>query len=165
MNAKMHKILPHRFFPYAEYSLWVDGSVEILPGTNIQELIDTYLKDADICVFKHPWRNCLYEEANVCLERKLDEKEKILSQIDFYKWDNYPEDNNLYECGAILRKHTSGTNIFNEMWWEEITRYSKRDQLSFPYSANKAHIQVNTFPGHLSTNDNPYFKVHPHNPK
>ena len=55
-NAKIHKILPHIFFPEATYSLWIDGSVKINRAFPIRQWIEEYLGEHDLAVFKHPAR-------------------------------------------------------------------------------------------------------------
>jgi hypothetical protein len=50
---------------------------------------------------------------------------------------------------------------FNEAWYAEIRRHSRRDQLSFDYMAQKLGLKYNVFPGTLISN--PYFERHPHN--
>ena len=54
-----HKVLAHRFFE-TQYSLWVDGSIRI--NVDIRALIDRYLDGADLALFMHPDRDCLYDE-------------------------------------------------------------------------------------------------------
>lgn len=100
-----------------------------------------------MAVFKHSERKCIYTEAKVCCERKLDNVEIIKKQIDLYKSEGYPENNNLSECSVILRRHTPKIIEFNEAWWEEIKKYSRRDQLSFDYVRKKFDISVNYFAG------------------
>jgi hypothetical protein len=60
----------------------------------------------------------------------------------------------------MLRRHTPAVNAFNEAWWDEIARGSKRDQLSFPYVARKVGLRYGTFPGTLL--DNPLFLLGRH---
>lgn len=146
-NAKIHKILSHKYFPNCEYSLWVDGSIKIKFEFDFEKLIQIYLRNHDMAVFKHSERKCIYTEAKVCCERKLDNVEIIKKQIDLYKSEGYPENNNLSECSVILRRHTPKIIEFNEAWWEEIKKYSRRDQLSFDYVRKKFDISVNYFAG------------------
>lgn len=47
----------------------------------------------------------------------------------------------------------------NNLWWDELTRGSKRDQLSFNYAAFRVGVPYNT----LEVEDvyeNPYFRRH-----
>ena len=70
-NAKVHKLLPHEYFPQAEYSLWIDGSIVIISTLPLEQWADTYLREHDLAVFQHPNRTCLYDEALYCLHKQL----------------------------------------------------------------------------------------------
>lgn len=89
-NAKIHKILSHRYLPEAEYTLWIDGSVTIVAAQPLQHLIDTCLAECDVAVFRHRLRTCVYQEASVCLERCLDEPEIIWQQMCRYTGAGFP---------------------------------------------------------------------------
>jgi len=148
-NAKIHKVMPHLYFPDKEYSLWMDGSVNIEFTFDVKRLIELYLKNADLAIFKHPERNCIYVEANTCIQRKLDSADIIINQVKRYTADKYPPNAGLVEATIILRRHTPQIIKFNEAWWEEIKKGSKRDQISFNYVAKKTGLKYNYFPGSL----------------
>lgn len=162
-NAKHHKILPHLYFPFSDYSLWIDGSILIVSKLSMQELIDTYLKSSDLAVHVHAHRNCIYDEANAA--GHLDNREVIRQQMDRYRKENYPAKNGLAECPVLLRRHTPATRQFDEGWWEEIANGSRRDQLSFNYVATKQGFKFTHFPSRImscSSADNPHFRNHRH---
>lgn len=161
-NAKIHKILPHIYFPNKEYSLWIDGSVDIEFGFPIENLIRAYLWNADLAIFRHPYRNCIYNEANICIQRRLDSPDIIRKQIARYSKEKYPQNIGLVEATVMLRRHTPEMKAFCEAWWEEIQNGSKRDQISFNYVARKMRLKYNHFPADLRTT-NYLFKVHKHN--
>jgi hypothetical protein len=155
-NAKIHKVLSHIYFPDALYSLWIDGSVTIRFPYSMRRLIQLYLADCDLAVFQHAMRTCIYQEASVCLQRRLDDPAIIWRQIRRYTKEGYPPNAGLGECTLVLRRHTDTVKAFNEAWWEEITHGSKRDQLSFPYAARKVGLRYGVFPGSLR--GNPLFR-------
>src|SRR6267143_2373894 len=159
-NAKIHKILPHMYFPEARYSLWIDGSVRMRFPYSIRRLIQLYLADCDLAVFPHRNRTCVYQEGIVCLQRRLDDSELIWRQICRYTQEGYPPNAGLAECTVVLQRPTATVKAFNEAWWDEITRGSKRDQLSFPYAARTVGLRYGTFPGTLP--DTPLFQRHRH---
>lgn len=148
--ARKYKVLSHKYFPNHEYSLWVDGN--FLINVDIDFLIKEYLSDADIALFEHPHRNCIYKEAAVCINRKKDKSKVIKRQIEQYKKDGYPENNGLIASPIILRRHTPEIINFNEAWWEEIEKYSKRDQLSFNYVAYKNNLKYSIIEGNYFNN-------------
>lgn len=144
-NARMHKIL----MPDKD-CIWVDGNIKIKIPEN--ELWDM-LGDNDIMVHKHEFRDCVYQEAAAILNYRLDSPDIIARQVERYKKDNYPEHNGLAETGILIRRNTDKVKELNRMWWEEISRCSKRDQMSFDYCCWKLGIEYATFPKGIRAND------------
>jgi hypothetical protein len=151
-NAKIHKILPHLYFPDAAYSLWVDGSLGFRIRIPIEEWIATYLANHDLAVFKHPVRNCIYAEADECIQIGADDPETIAQQMRKYRYEGYPRLAGLTESSVLLRRHTPRMKLLNEVWWDEISRHSRRDQLSFNYVAWKLSFTYATLPGAVDQN-------------
>lgn len=47
----------------------------------------------------------------------------------------------------IVREHTASTNLFMCLWFNEVVRFTSRDQLSFPYVLRRLNMtKVNMFP-------------------
>ena len=154
-QARAHKVLAHRVFKNCRYSLWIDGCLKLV-YKDVNGIIEKHLKNADICVFKHRVRNCIYDEVKACIEQNKDDRNIMINQVKRYLEEGYPANNGLGETTALLRRHNKATTEFNEMWWEEIKNGSYRDQLSFNYTAWKLGINYEVFPG--SNAGNPYFK-------
>lgn len=159
-KAKIHKILSHVYFPDHEYTLWVDGCIAITTPFYFADLIEDYLGRSDIVVFKHRRRQCIYAEAKECIAQKKDAPAVIRRQMKMYRADGYPEDNGLIEGCVILRRHSRKIIRFNEMWYDIITRYSRRDQLSFNYVAHQLKMKVRYWPGNYSFNPHFTYKAH-----
>jgi len=143
-EARMYKWLIHKFFPDVQYSIWVDSNIIIM--SELTALIRMYLAGADIALIKH-WRNCIYEEAKVCIEFELDDIKTIEKQMLKFRAEGYPVNNGLHQTRVILRRHTPQINALNEAIWKEICSGSLRDQLSFNYMVWKMGIKVNNIPG------------------
>jgi len=160
---RMVKLLPHRFFSDYEYSLYLDGSVSI-KRTDIKEFTLTHLAKHNWAVFSHPSRNCIYEELDACIERQKDDPETMRRQIEFYRRQAHPEQYGLTQNTILLRRHNKPDIIrFSELWWQELERFSKRDQLSIPYVARKEQLDYTLLPGTIRNND--YFEIHHHKNK
>ena len=153
-SARMHKCLTPDFERY-EYSLWIDGNTSL--KVPVEMLIERHLKDADIAVFKHPLRNCIYDEADACRTLGLDDDEVIMRQMLRYAREGYPTNNGLAATTYVLRRHTAKIEAFNSLWWAEICKGSRRDQLSFDYAAWKLNVKINHF------SDKVYFDNFKHN--
>jgi hypothetical protein len=149
-NSRAHKHLAHQYLPEYDYSLWIDGSIRLL--ADVRELIDKYLRDADIAMFQHPARSCLYVEAAGCADAGADHRHVLAEQVAAYRRAGYPADNGLNECGVILRRHNAATTAFNESWWAEYCRHSCRDQVSVNYVLRKHGVRIALFPGAIHHN-------------
>tara|TARA_R100000152_G_C6778555_1_gene209342 strand:+ start:2214 stop:2906 length:693 start_codon:yes stop_codon:yes gene_type:complete len=173
-NAKRFKVLPHRWLEKYEYSIFVDGNFSIKNKDTLDELIEKYLSDTNIALYDHAKcaldpRDCIYEEAKVILEAgdrnyKLNPSRGILAykdnpniikkQIKRYREDGYPEKNGLTTNMIMLRRHNEPDVIkAMEYWWKEIKYNSRRDQLSFNYSAWKTDLKWNWLPGDIRNNE------------
>ena len=160
-NAKKHKILPHIYFPDAEYSLWIDGSITL--KVPLEELIHKFLQNTDIAMFPHPYRDCLYDEAMACITFGLDDPDVIDSQINRYNLEGYLPRRGLFEATVILRRHTNEIRAFNETWWDEIKWGSRRDQISLPYVLHKTATDITTMEGFVhDEGGNKYFDYEGH---
>lgn len=144
-NAKIYKIIPHLFLPQYEYHFWVDASHELI--MNPDEVITKYIQESEISVFKHTQRNCAYSESVIINELGYDHKENVDRQVEFYRAQGFPDNYGLYELPVSIRKNTLSTQQFNLMWYEQISRFSSRDQISFPYCLWKCGIVPKILPG------------------
>jgi alkaline ceramidase TOD1/glycosyltransferase MUCI70-like protein len=149
-NSRIPKLLAHQYLPGYDYSLWVDGSIRLL--ASVHDLIEGYLRGADIAFFRHPLRDCIYEEAAVCSEQRLDDPSLIAAQVAKYAREGYPPHNGLNEGGVILRRHTAEIEAFNNAWWSELCRFSRRDQLSLNYVLHKLRLRPALLPGTIADN-------------
>jgi len=160
MSGKI-KTLPHRFFPDYDYSVWVDGNVQI--QYDVCELVNKYLSGADLAVPCHPRRNCIYDEAEVCIDKNIVDPDKVRTQMDRYRTEGFPEHFGLSETRLLFRNHNEKQIIrMMETWWEEYQHGGERDQLSFEYAAWKHNMNYKNW--EQSYSDSDYFSKHRHKP-
>jgi hypothetical protein len=139
-NSRFPKILSH-LSTDTKYSIWIDGNLKLIMPP--EEVVEKYLNGYDLATFKHPVRNCIYDEAILCAKARLDDPEVIIEQVSRYEKDGYAKQRGLCECMMIVRRHTPKVEQFNNLWWAEYCRGSVRDQLSFMYCADKVGLRVN----------------------
>lgn len=154
-NSRIQKIMPHLFID-TEYSIYLDGNIDLLVSP--KKLIDEFLKEKDICVFRHVGRDCVYDEADTCIQMERGTPADLAEQVKDYAKKDYPKHNGLYECGVIIRRHTKRVAELNEKWWAQYCRYSERDQVSFPtvFPAEEINAIESSVWRH------PYFKFNKH---
>lgn len=93
-NNRWHKMHPHLLFPEYENSLYIDGNIRILSQKFFENLESK--KESLFISTLHPKRNCLYEEAKICSEAKMEKKEIIDKQIEIIKGDLFSLSPNFY---------------------------------------------------------------------
>ena len=92
---------------------------------------------------------------------KKDSRDLVNKQMKFYRSEGFPKNHGLITSMVIGRRHKDPDTIkLNNLWWEQICTYSKRDQLSFDYSRWKTGVEVSYAPG--DTRDNLTFRLRPH---
>lgn len=141
---RRYKLLSHKFCGNYKYSIYLDANLEII--CDLSKIAKKWLGKHDIAVKRHPELNCLYKEARICLERKLDDRKLILKQINKYYKDGHPKNSGLTNDNFIIRRHTDKIKKFNELWWKQVKKFSRRDQLSLPYLVNKLNIEYSIIP-------------------
>jgi len=160
-NSRAQKLLPHQFLN-CDYSIYIDANLSL--KVDPQKLVDEWLKDHDIAVFKHPERNCLYDEAVICATHKLDDPELIIAQVKKYEEKGFGKKRGLGECNVIVRRHNSSIARLNEAWFAEWAANSVRDQISFPWALDEVGVRCN-FIEPSARAGHPYFEWNLHQGK
>lgn len=141
-KAREIKIRCDKFLDF-DICLFIDSKFTI--KCNLDKFIEENLK-GDITLMEHNKRVCVYDEARFCINNDIGNKKDILNQIRFYKEAGFPLNFGLYGTGILIRKNTSDVIKFMKMWYNEIEKYSCRDQISFSYILWKNPIKLNTIP-------------------
>ncbi|KAK3024814.1 hypothetical protein RJ639_042819, partial [Escallonia herrerae] len=159
--GKIPKLLPHRLFPSARYSIWLDSKLRLqLDPLLILEYF-LWRKGYEYAISNHYDRHCMWEE--VAQNKKLNKYNHTIidEQFAFYQADglkrfNASDPNKLLPSSMILsapklmwfvadvpegsfivRAHTPMSNLFSCLWYNEVERFTPRDQLSFAYTYHK----------------------------
>lgn len=144
----------------AEYSIYHDGNIQL--QMDPREVVGRWLKGADIAVFAHPDRKCVYDEGEACIAQHKAPAGKVHPQMARYQREGYPKNNGLAACWVVVRRHTAAVRRFNEAWWAEYGAGAQRDQLSFNYVCWKLGLKYNVIPGNLFKGTSGAFKRGPH---
>lgn len=158
------KILPHLYFKDYEISIYIDSNVLIVG--NILNLLEQ-IGDFNMAIFDHNQsddkRDCVYDEYEAILElgkeRGYYKDDPLIMKrhIEFLRKENYPENNGLIFSAVLIRRHNDPKVIkVMETWWDILSTMSKRDQLSFDYSAWKNNFKPTIINGDLRKG-NKYF--------
>lgn len=128
-TARWYKLNFHKCIE-TEYSLWIDATFII----NID--LNRWWRNfrEPFTTIDHPYDDCIYKDAMSCLELGRGEADKIKDQILFYHQDGLPEGFGLISSGILMRQNTPEVAEFCEQWWQQVEKFSSRDQISFTYT-------------------------------
>ncbi|CAI9102971.1 OLC1v1001375C2 [Oldenlandia corymbosa var. corymbosa] len=139
-NGKVPKILTHRLFPQAQYSIWIDGKMELIVDPLL--ILERYLWRGKhtFAIAQHKHHKSIYEEADSNKRRKRYARPLIDLQMKIYRYEGLeswsPKKNSksdVPEGAIIIREHTMLNNLFSCLWFNEVDLLTPRDQLSFGY--------------------------------
>jgi hypothetical protein len=143
-TTKRIKILPHVFLRDYDVSIWIDSSLQFKSAINLDDLtLDFIQSDKLMRVRTHPYRRCIYREAEEVAKMGLDTRRSVDSLMAKYRSEKFPEGFGLIEANFLLRKHNADPLVaFSEAWWANVRDFSRRDQLSFDYVRWKRPIDI-----------------------
>jgi hypothetical protein len=111
---------------------------------------------------QHPERKCFLYEGEKVIELKKDSLSSVRNQVGEYVKDGMPYNMGMMSTGMMLR--TDKFQDFESTWWNEVEKYSHRDQLSVMYAIWKTGLKPNTVPWATFTayvNFKPHLKKKP----
>lgn len=144
-NAKLPKVLGFMMVPGYDYYIWHDHYCELQTDPKI--IVHDHLKENDFAVFKHPRRDCVYEEIHIVALSKFDSVECLNNMHDVFRRCNWPAHGGLYEMTSFMYNNNPTSQAVLLNWWDIIVQSSSRDQLSFPLAASMNHAKLAILPG------------------
>jgi hypothetical protein len=145
--------LNSRFYFCNSCEVMPDYDITIEHGADVQlqmspgEIVERFLPDdRDVACFAHPHRTSVYEEGRMCGHWRKDNKEVIKRQMGRYEREGFPG-NDLSTCILLIRRNNERIREFEKMWWQEVLKGSRRNQLSFDYCRWKLKLGVARIPG------------------
>lgn len=118
------KILPHKYLPEYDFSIYIDGNIDIKGDINEYVRNNCTPDNGYIFIGKHPYgRNCIYDEAIALVDLKKDKKETMFEQVEGYKKEGFPKNYGLTQNSIIFRYHNNSECIkLMECWWNEVKK-------------------------------------------
>lgn len=142
-KARFIKTNPHIVLPNHDINIWIDHCYVPRFDDTKGMLGEMNFMNTNIMCYKHNVRNCIYKEAEVVKNDRLDYPNIVNEQMDKYNLAGFPSNYGLFDSGFIIRKNNNDITRFNETWWNEIKNQSGRDQLSQVYSSWKTNVKIN----------------------
>lgn len=144
--ARYVKTHPEELLPTHRYSIWMDASIQINNSGFYDKAISLFQSGCLISTNGHPCRNCIYDEMFTVMQQSLEYEPVVIKWGQFLRKEKYPRNHGLAETNILLRQHNNESVIaFDNLWWDCISRYSRRDQLSFNYVQWKLDLNIPIF--------------------
>lgn len=137
-HVKMH---PHVWLPDYDATVYIDGNIDIV-GDVYALVRETLSRRADVFLYDHFARNCVFAEAAHCSHFSHDWVWTIAAQMRRYSAERYPTNNGLFDGSVIIRRRSEAMIRLMEGWWSEYRQGAGRDQLSLPVVARRLGIPV-----------------------
>lgn len=155
--AKHPKMVPW-LYTLASHSIWIDGSFRITsPRFAVEALAHAEASPDGFAQFKHPWRDCLFDEADATLNLKRYEGEwlNVGHQTKAYRTQEMPLHWGLWATGVIARHDHAQQKqrLWNAFWLRQCADYSYQDQISHPFACWKHGVRPGELPGTHFVND------------
>ena len=152
--ARRYKIQAHLFLRRYDASLYIDNTIRLKVAP--REVFDRFLQNSSsshVC-FRHPWRQCIYDEAEEVVALGYESAERVEAQMNSYRQLGYPAGNGLFAGGFHLRRHNDPAAIkVMETWFQQVLTHSWRDQLSFNVAAWLHRFEPDIIDLDISDND------------
>ncbi len=140
-TARFVKTHPHLYFKEYDWAIWVDANLMLTCAP--EDLLPSPSSSDKLLTWSHPLRDCVYDEGEECIKRSKDSEGIIGGHMASLKQRNFPRKAGLFETSVVVSKMGDAQveEVFN-VWWAEISRWSRRDQLSLPVAINALDFQV-----------------------
>ena len=147
MRAKFHKVFPPAGY---EWNVWIDGSYVLRTGDQAEHLVDDLIRHSPsgFGLHQHFERDCLFDEAvhSVRLPKCRDQQQIIEAQARHYEAVGHPRNWGLWAAGFMCRDGSLRVAEIMKRWWDELTRWSWRDQISLAFVLCNASCRPDSWP-------------------
>lgn len=125
-----------------DFSIYIDGNVQAVSDLSV--LPEMLQSEIGFSVHKHRYRDCIYDEEQVCEWKGKGNTQMMRSQMKRYMEEGFPAHFGLGECTVIVTDLRSPTarKIYDKWWEEYLHSGSYRDQLCLPYVIWKLGIKM-----------------------
>jgi hypothetical protein len=157
LQAKFHKLFPPNGY---KWNVWIDGAYVLRTDDGASCFVDDFIahSPSGFGLHRHNVRDCLFDEAeeSTQFDKRKDQHPIIKRQIQHYARRGHPKNWGLWAGGLLCRDDSRVVAKIMRRWWDEIQRWSWRDQISLPFVLRSLNFRPDEWPWPLF--QNPYMK-------
>lgn len=141
LQYRIPKMFGWQMVPGYDVYIWLDGSFSFTREDSVEWFLEQ-LGDADMALFKHPWRKTIKEETDH-IEEYLKKEDKYITpryknglhkeQYADILLDKDYVDDHLFTSTAFIYRDSERVRDALRMWWLHTSRYFTVDQIALPY--------------------------------
>ena len=156
-SSRRPKLLAHEYLPDHDESLYIDNSVLLIQPPEVL-FADLLPGDVPFAMFKHSNRGALREEYEAVVAQRREVDVIAAEQLAHYERirPDALEHPTLWGGVLLRRHHDPAVVATGQAWWEQVLRYSRRDQLSLPYVLLETGVGYRVHP--LHNRESPYHR-------
>ena len=139
-----------QMLPGYDIYIWLDGSFSFTQEDCVEWFLEQ-LGDADMALFRHPWRKTIKEETDH-IEEYLAKGDKYLTPryknglhkeqyVDIMS-DSSFKDEVLFTSTAFVYRDNEKVRNAMRLWWLHTSRYFTVDQIALPYVTKDLDINM-----------------------
>ncbi len=127
--AKMH---PHVLLKDYDFTVYIDGKLTITG--DMTEYMNVFSKGRSMLCFPHPLRHTIKEELEALITYGKGDPEILRKQLMAYSGEGFNNQRPLTDTACLIRSNKDPLLIKTmDDWWNELSKYSLRDQMSLGY--------------------------------
>jgi hypothetical protein len=148
LAAKVYKAQPPWEMGEWKLAVWIDANMQITDPSFVRQAT-SYLNDG-VAFWAHPRRDCVYEEARVCIPGGPEAQNgryrnlPIARQMDAYSAEGFPEHWGLFATGTTIWTRKASERL-GAAWLAECRRWGFQDQLALPVVCWRLGIEPGVF--------------------
>lgn len=129
------------------FSVWMDSNIQICTDYIYRRTIELFDYGVLVSSTYHPGWDCIYTEAVQLIYMGVEHEDMVLRWCHRLRKEGYPQHNGLCETAILFRVMDARIKELDELWWNCIDAFSRRDQLSFNYALWKLAVPVHYLMG------------------
>ena len=125
-----------------DYSIYVDGNILVV--SDLSQMIQLLNSKYGLGMHLHSSRDCVYDEAKVCIAYRKGNKDFIKEMIKEYQKETFPKKYGLLEASIIVSDLSNNISekLQSDIYDKLVSTNTYRDQLCIPYVLWKHNIRI-----------------------